>query len=243
MRGEGKLVRGMIDAVLKTLRQADVAALSANRSQAWEDLQEDLLLWHVAREVFDGIPTPWLSDAEFAAAMGANGGYVDDPVPGGLTIEQAGKPTRHLAPPAGAELRREGNCIEAVWPDGRTRELGRMYGPDEKAEAEKALAEGARKAADLPLHKFLRACNACGASSVTMKKCSACGVSPAWQHNGTWRSLCFFFTLLCGYGRLSSLYVIEAQLYTQHTQQYTQQQYVTRLFAYLHSFDAPLVIR
>ena len=50
-KAEGLLDGHMPQQVLSNLRAADVAALSASRGEAWEDLLEDLLLWHVSREV------------------------------------------------------------------------------------------------------------------------------------------------------------------------------------------------
>lgn len=46
---------------------------------------------------------------------------VDGPVPGGVIIKQEGKPTRYIAPPPGARLVRNGDRVDAVWPDGRTK--------------------------------------------------------------------------------------------------------------------------
>ena len=47
----GRVNATMPGMVLKELQAADVKALSFSRGQAWDDLLEDLLLWHVSREV------------------------------------------------------------------------------------------------------------------------------------------------------------------------------------------------
>ena len=47
----GRVNATMPGMVLKELQAADVKALSFSRGQAWDDLLEDLLLWHISREV------------------------------------------------------------------------------------------------------------------------------------------------------------------------------------------------
>ena len=93
-RNTGQAERTMVGRILQELHRADVAALSAARGQGWDDLLEDLLLWHVTRQVFEDILIPWLTEEEYAAALGAHGGFEDEPVPNGMIISQPGQPKR-----------------------------------------------------------------------------------------------------------------------------------------------------
>ena len=107
--------------VLAMLRATDIRAASMARATnptAWSNALEDILLYHVARFVFDGIEIPYT----MGPATSARPMFVDEPVPGGVTFHQNGVET-HLAPPAGATLAAvktaEGTDIVLVSADGR----------------------------------------------------------------------------------------------------------------------------
>ncbi|GAX73705.1 hypothetical protein CEUSTIGMA_g1157.t1 [Chlamydomonas eustigma] len=185
----------MIKRIHDSLKKSDVAKLSANRTKGtgWKDLLEDLLLWHVARFVFDDIPIPYLTHEEADRAFGYGGSVLDAPVPGCIALSQEGKPPCYIAPPEGATLRvTHDNKVEAVWPDGRTKIIvqvreavdpsGAQANEDEMAAFQKLLDKNKRasaKAANLPLHEMAqnRACKSCGKAYGPMKKCSSCGVA------------------------------------------------------------------
>ncbi len=78
------------------MRKADVHELYLAEGKQWKDLRDDLIFYHVPREVFVGIPIPWMTkQQEHDQFIGGNGGLVDEPVPGGVTIYNL----THFAPP------------------------------------------------------------------------------------------------------------------------------------------------
>ncbi len=162
-------------------------------------LNSCILMWHVAREHFDGVPIPWMP---FDAAKDMpNHLPVDHPDvernPGGLFIPgEDGKPPMYMAPPAGAVLqildKSGGRVVEAVWPDGRTKVVSTILEKSSPAYAR----FHARKAgaAQMPMDDVFdregQTCKHCGVtsgellyerdidpSSRKLSKCSGCMAS------------------------------------------------------------------
>ena len=91
-----------IPKIAHNITSADVATLSFARNrdpEAWSNLLEDVLLWHVTRYVFEGVTIAWKS-AEAAAAAG---GVVDVKSDGSLTVSGGGSTILYSAAP-GSEL-------------------------------------------------------------------------------------------------------------------------------------------
>ncbi len=95
-----RMYRTVIGKIEANMRKADVHELYLAGGKQWMDLRDDLILYHVTREVFVGITIPWMTKQGHDQFIGGNGGLVDEPVPGGVTIYNPA-PT-HFAPPEGA---------------------------------------------------------------------------------------------------------------------------------------------
>jgi hypothetical protein len=108
--------------LLRKMQAVSVAQLSLARGKRWSLLLVQLLGFHIARLVFQGVPLPF-RDPSLSRAEGLILGPHDERPPGSIELIKPDGRKVVLTPPAGATLcvreepRRK--SIIAVWPDGR----------------------------------------------------------------------------------------------------------------------------
>eukprot|EP00128_Syssomonas_multiformis_P008780 Colp12_sorted_trinity150504_noHs@1801 len=108
------------------------AALNGGKSDVWDNLLEDLKLWHIARYVLYDKGLPWLHESELEDATSQIGHISHNqvrPPDAQLTLVKPNGNLMHVTPPKGAKVEVKEvqghpvRLIEAVWPDGRRRAL------------------------------------------------------------------------------------------------------------------------